>query len=110
MKKLQMPSSYAVLTAKEQQELCGGSEFKDSVDSFFGNLHMDDFFFGGDLVSFSVTFVPMLLFRMVKLGVQTGITIYQELTRLMGLTTKAASNTAQMLSNEQQRVQSFRLS
>ena len=104
MKKLQMPSSYAALSAEEQFTVCGGGEFGDAVGSFFNNLHIGDFFYGGGLISFSFTFVPMLLFRMVKLGVQTGVTIYQQLTRLLGLTTEAASTTVQYLDSEQQKL------
>ena len=73
MKKLQLPSSYAALSPEEQRAAFGGSEFGDAVGSFFDNLHFGDFFWEGGLISFSFTFVPMLLFRMIKAGVQTGI-------------------------------------
>lgn len=73
MKKLQLPSSYAALSPEEQCAAFGGSEFGDAVGSFFDNLHFNDFFWNGGLISFSFTFVPMLLFRVIKTGVQTGI-------------------------------------
>ena len=72
MKKLQLPSSYAALSPEEQCAAFGGSEFGDAVGSFFDNLHFNDFFWNGGLISFSFTFVPMLLFRVIKTGVQTG--------------------------------------
>ena len=62
MKKLQLPSSYAVLSEEEQRTVSGGGELKDSLDEFLGSLHLHDFTLGEGLVSFSVTFVPMLLF------------------------------------------------
>lgn len=66
MKKLQLPSSYAVLSEEEQRTVSGGGELKDSLDEFLGSLHLHDFTLGEGLVSFSVTFVPMLLFTAVK--------------------------------------------
>ena len=68
MKKLQLPSSYAALSPEEQCAAFGGSEFGDAVGSFFDNLHFNDFFWNGGLISFSFTFVPMLLFRVIKTG------------------------------------------
>ena len=81
MKKLQLPSSYAALSPEEQCVAFGGSEFGDAVGSFFDNLHFNDFFWNGGLISFSFTFVPMLLFRVIKTGVQTGIKLYQQIGR-----------------------------
>ena len=83
MKKLQLPSSYAALSPEEQCAAFGGSEFGDAVGSFFDNLHFNDFFWNGGLISFSFTFVPMLLFRMIKTGVQTGIKLSQQIGRLL---------------------------
>ena len=60
MKKLQLPSSYA-------------------VDDFFGSLHPYDFTMGGGLISFSITFVPMLLFTAVKNTVSFAYRIYNKL-------------------------------
>ena len=71
MKKLQLPSSYAVLSEEEQRTVSGGGELKDSLDEFLGSLHLYDFTLGEGLVSFSVTFVPMLLFTAVKNVVAT---------------------------------------
>lgn len=103
MKKLQLPSSYAALSPEEQSTTFGGSEFGDAVGSFFDNLHFGDFFWEGGLLSFSFTFVPMLLFRMIKLGIQTGIKLYQQLTRLIGVTCETTTTAVQYLDNVQQR-------
>ena len=103
MKKLQLPSSYAALSPEEQRTAFGGSEFGDAVGSFFDNLHLSDFFWDGGLISFSVTFVPMLLFRMIKVGVQTGIKLYQQIGRLLGITREATVSAVQYLDNAQQK-------
>ena len=94
MKKLQLPSSYAALSPEEQ---C------DAVGSFFDNLHFNDFFWNGGLISFSFTFVPMLLFRVIKTGVQTGIKLSQQIGRLLGITREATVTAVQYLDNTQQR-------
>lgn len=103
MKKLQLPSSYAALSPEEQFAAFGGSEFGDAVGSFFDNLHFNDFFWNGGLFSFSFTFVPMLLFRMIKTGVQTGIKLSQQIGRLLGITREATATAVQYLDNTQQR-------
>lgn len=102
MKKLQLPASYAALSPEEQRTAFGGSEFGDAVGSFFDNLHFGDFFWEGGLLSFSFTFVPMLFFRMIKVGVQTGIKLYQQFARLLGVTSEAATTTVQYLDSIQQ--------
>lgn len=84
MKELKMPSSYAALTEEEQRSTSGGGEFSDALNNFFGNLHMDDFFFGGGLISFSFTFVPMLLFQVVKTGVVFAFNVYNTLSKWLG--------------------------
>lgn len=103
MKKLQLPSSYAALSPEEQCDAFGGSEFGDAVGSFFDNLHFNDFFWNGGLISFSFTFVPMLLFRVIKTGVQTGIKLSQQIGRLLGITREATVTAVQYLDNTQQR-------
>ena len=95
MKKLQLPSSYAALSPEEQCAAFGGS--------FFDNLHFNDFFWNGGLISFSFTFVPMLLFRVIKTGVQTGIKLSQQIGRLLGITREATVTAVQYLDNTQQR-------
>ena len=103
MNKLQLPSSYTALSPEEQRAAFGGSEFGDAVGSCFDNLHFGDFFWEGGLSSFSFTFVPMLLFRMIKAGVQTGIKLSQQLGRLLGITRETAVTAVQYLDNVQQR-------
>lgn len=76
MKKLQLPSSYAVLSEEEQRTVSGGGELKDSLDEFLGSLHLHDFTLGEGLISFSVTFVPMMLFTVVKTGFNVAVKIY----------------------------------
>lgn len=68
MKRIQMPSSYAVVTEEEKALLGGGGAFRDAWSSFTDHLHLNDFFMGGGLLSFSISFVPMLLFNVVKAG------------------------------------------
>ena len=85
MKHLQLPAQCALLTEEEQRTTSGGGAFRDSLNEFFGNLHLNDFTLGGGLVSFSFTFVPMLLVSVVKSGISFGLNIYNELTKLFGL-------------------------
>lgn len=103
MKKLQLPSSYAALSPEEQRTAFGGGEFGDAVSSFFDNLHFGDFFWEGGLISFSFTFVPLLLFRMIKAGVQTGIKLSQQLSRILGITRETASVTALYIDSTRQK-------
>ena len=103
MKELQMPSSYAAIPAEEQIQIGGGGELSDAWDRFTDQLRLDDFFFSGRILSLSFTFVPMLLFRMIKAGVQTGIKLSQQIGRLLGITREAAVTAVQYLDNVQQR-------
>lgn len=68
MKELQLPHACTFVSEEEQRTISGGGPLGDALDLFFANLHLDDFFFGGGLISFSFTFVPMLLFNVVKTG------------------------------------------
>ena len=65
MKNLQMPHSYASVPEEELYSISGGGPLGDALDLFFNNLRLDDFFFSGGLISFSFTFVPLLLFNVV---------------------------------------------
>ena len=62
MKNLQMPHSYASVPEEELYSISGGGPLGDALALFFSNLRLDDIFFGGGLISFSFTFVPLLLF------------------------------------------------
>lgn len=68
MSSIQMPSSYAMVTEEEKSHLGGGGPFRDAWDSFTDQLHFSDFFFGGGLLTVSISFVPTLLFNVVKAG------------------------------------------
>lgn len=103
MKKLQLPSSYAALSPEEQCAAFGGSEFGDAVGSFFDNLHFNDFFWNGGLISFSFTFVPSVTFRR---DVGDRCAPYQVsccIGRLLGITREATVTAVQYLDNTQQR-------
>ena len=89
MKPIQMPSYYAVVTEEEKSLLGGGGAFGDAWSSFKEQLHFNDFFMGGGLLSFSVSFVPMLLFNVVKTGFHAVEGIY---TFLFGAPSKAATD------------------
>lgn len=84
MRELQLPSSYAILPEEEQRMISGGGELGDALDSFFEHLHLDDLFFGSGLISFSISFVPMLLFNVVKTGVSFAFRVYDELSGFFG--------------------------
>lgn len=90
MKELRLPSAYAALSAEEQRLVSGGGEFSDALGNFFDSLHLDDLFFGGGLISFSITFVPMLLFKVVKSGISVAFGIYNDLSRLFGFSNETA--------------------
>lgn len=84
MKELRLPSSYAALPEEEQRLVTGGGELGDALGNFFDHLHLDDLFLGGGLISFSFTFVPMLLFNVVKTGVSVGFQIYNKISDFFG--------------------------
>lgn len=68
MKRIQMPSSYAVVPDGEKALLGGGGAFRDVWTSFTDHLRFTDFFFRGGLLSLSISFIPKLLFNVVKAG------------------------------------------
>ena len=59
MEKLRMPASYATLPEEELPEIFGGGELGDALDSFTDNLHLDDFFLQGGILSISISFAPV---------------------------------------------------
>ena len=61
MKRIQMPSSYAVVPDGEKALLGGGGAFRDAWTSFTDHLRFTDFFFRGGLLSLSISFIPKLL-------------------------------------------------
>ena len=84
MKDLQMPHSYAMIPENEQGAISGGGPLGDALNEFFGSFQLDDLFFGGGLISFSFTFVPMLLFNVVRTGVDVVLDAYDSLSHLFG--------------------------
>ena len=68
MKNLHLPASYAQIPEEEQRLVIGGGELQDAWTNFKDNLHLDDFFLGGGLISLSITFVPTLLFKVAVAG------------------------------------------
>ena len=76
MKDLHLPHSYASIPENEQRLVTGGGPLGDALDLFFGSARLDDFFFGGGLISFSFSFVPLLLFNVVKTALDVGIDLY----------------------------------
>lgn len=89
MKRIQMPSSYAVVTEEEKALLGGGGAFRDAWNTFTDHLRFNDFFFGGGLLSFSISFIPMLLFNVVKAGFNVAENVH---TFLFGGPSKAAAD------------------
>lgn len=90
MKDLHMPHSYAAISETEQSHISGGGPLGDALDAFFGSLHMDDLFFGGGLISFSVSFVPMLLFNVVKTGFNFAMDLYNRFSDRIHLSTEGS--------------------
>ena len=82
MKNLQMPHSYISVSEEELRSISGGGPLGDALDLFFSNLRLDDFFFSGGLISLSFTFVPMLLFNVVKTGFNFVVSAYDTIADL----------------------------
>ena len=78
MKNLQMPHSYISVSEEELRSISGGGPLSDALDAFFDNLRLDDFFFGGGLISLSFTFVPRLLLNVASAGFNFGMNLYNK--------------------------------
>lgn len=48
------------------------------------NLHFGDFSMGSGLLTFSISFVPMLLFNVIRTGYRAAETIYNKLSARYG--------------------------
>lgn len=92
MKELRLPSQCALLTEEEQRIVSGGGAFRDALNEFFGSLHLNDFRLGGGLISFSFSFVPMLLVSVVKTGISFGLEVYNSLKGLFGFQTDPSTS------------------
>ena len=73
MKNLQMPHSYISVSEEELRSISGGGPLGDALD---------DLFFSGGLISLSFTFVPMLLFNVVKTGFNFVVSAYDTIADL----------------------------
>ena len=72
MKNLQMPHSYISVSEEELRSISGGGPLGDALDLFFS----------GGLISLSFTFVPMLLFNVVKTGFNFVVSAYDTIADL----------------------------
>ena len=97
MKNLQMPHS-----EEEQRSISGGGPLGDALDLFFNNLRLDDLFFSGGLISLSFTFVPMLLFNVVKTGFSFVVSAYDTIADLFHFSHEER-DMVQYISDQQQR-------
>lgn len=84
MKYLCLPASYARLSEKEACETIGGGDFRTAWDDFTDHLQFGDFVMGGGLLSFSITFVPMLLFNVVRTGYRVAEKLYDSFVARTG--------------------------
>ena len=102
MKNLQMPHSYISVSEEELRSISGGGPLGDALDLFFSNLRLDDIFFGGGLISFSFTFVPLLLFNVVKTGFNFVVGAYDTLSNLFHFS-REEKEMVEYLSDQQRR-------
>ena len=102
MKNLQMPHSYISVSEEELRSISGGGPLGDALDLFFSNLHLDDLFFSGGLISLSFTFVPMLLFNVVKTGFNFVVSAYDTIADLFHFSHEER-DMVQYISDQQQR-------
>ena len=84
MKPLHLPASYARLSEQEARETIGGGDFRTAWNTFTDNLHFGDFVMGGGLLSFSISFVPMLLFNVIRTGYRVAEGIYDAICARTG--------------------------
>lgn len=84
MKHLCLPASYARLSEQEAGETIGGGDFRTAWDDFTDHLQFGDFVMGGGLLSFSISFVPMLLFNVVRTGYRVAEKLYDSFVARTG--------------------------
>lgn len=85
MKTLHYPARYAALTEEEKRNANGGGELRDAWDSFTEQLRLDDVFFGGGLISLSITFIPTLLFNVAVAGYNFASNLYTGIRKTLGI-------------------------
>ena len=106
MKNLQMPHSYISVSEEELRSISGGGPLGDALDLFFSNLRLDDLFFSGGLISLSFTFVPMLLFNVVKTGFNFVVSAYDTIADLFHFSHEER-DMVQYISDQQQRREEY---
>ena len=84
MKHLCFPASYARLSEEEQCETIGGGDLRSAWSTFTDNLHFGDFSMGSGLLTFSISFVPMLLFNVVRTGYRVAEKLYDSFVARTG--------------------------
>lgn len=85
MKNLRMPASYSSIPEEEQRLVIGGGELKDAWNNFVSDLHLDDFFFSDGIISLSISFVPMLLFKVAIAGYNFAENTYKNISTWLGI-------------------------
>lgn len=84
MNKMQLPSSYAAIPEEEQVRISGGGELSDAWKEFTEQLHLDDLFFNGGVISLSFSFVPTLLLHVGIAGYRFVENIYNNISNWFG--------------------------
>lgn len=84
MKHLCFPASYARLSEEEQCETIGGGDLRSAWSTFTDNLHFGDFSMGSGLLTFSISFVPMLLFNVIRTGYRVAEKLYDSFVARTG--------------------------
>ena len=102
MKHLCFPASYARLSQEEQCETIGGGDLRSAWSTFTDNLHFGDFSMGSGLLTFSISFVPMLLFNVVKTGFNFVVSAYDTIADLFHFSHEER-DMVQYISDQQQR-------
>lgn len=95
MENLNFPAYYAPVSSEEEQTIVGGGELSDALGDFFGNLHFADFVFSGTFIAVSFTFVPLLLFNVIKAGYGLAHTVSSNISALLGLRDEAVTQLKQ---------------
>lgn len=68
MEKMNLPAFYTSVCEDDQRTISGGGELSDALGDFWNNSHLTDFFWNSSIITVSFTFVPFLLFNVIKAG------------------------------------------
>lgn len=66
MQTFRMPAHYAAISKSELHMIQGGGPVGDALANFFENLQLTDIYRGSSVITISFTFVPALLFTLVR--------------------------------------------